>query len=89
MLANTVARRNRLNSHPPVGVGRVVLHSRQRGDILVAWREIDFGGCRCQAFALTGDARATDPVCHLAPRHEDVAALAAVQHDASYAYRRM
>jgi pyrroloquinoline quinone biosynthesis protein E len=44
---------------------------------------------RCQAFALTGDARATDPVCHLAPRHEDVAALAAVQHDASYAYRRM
>ena len=34
-----------------------------------ARREIDFGGCRCQAFALTGDARATDPVCHLAPRH--------------------
>jgi pyrroloquinoline quinone biosynthesis protein E len=25
-------------------------------------REIDFGGCRCQAFLLTGDARATDPV---------------------------
>jgi len=23
---------------------------------------LDFGGCRCQAFALTGDARATDPV---------------------------
>jgi PqqA peptide cyclase len=54
-----------------------------------ARREIDFGGCRCQAFALTGDARATDPVCHLAPRHEDVAALATVQHDAPYAYRRM
>jgi hypothetical protein len=51
-----------------------------------ARREVDFGGCRRQAFALTGDARATDPVCHLAPRHEDVAALAAVQHDASYAY---
>ena len=30
-------------------------------------REIDFGGCRCQAFALTGDAAATDPVCHLSP----------------------
>ena len=44
-----------------------------------ARREIDFGGCRCQAFALTGDARATDPGRHLAPRHEDVAALAAVQ----------
>ncbi|MBI3864069.1 MAG: pyrroloquinoline quinone biosynthesis protein PqqE [Planctomycetia bacterium] len=32
-------------------------------------REIDFGGCRCQAFLLTGDARATDPVCHLSPVH--------------------
>ena len=44
-----------------------------------ARREIDFGGCRCQAFALTGDARAADPVCHLAPGHDEVAALAAVQ----------
>ncbi|MBV8649947.1 MAG: SPASM domain-containing protein, partial [Alphaproteobacteria bacterium] len=26
-------------------------------------REIDWGGCRCQAFALTGDAALTDPVC--------------------------
>jgi pyrroloquinoline quinone biosynthesis protein E len=32
-------------------------------------REVDFGGCRCQAFALTGDLRATDPACSLAPRH--------------------
>ena len=32
-------------------------------------REIDFGGCRCQAFLLTGDVAATDPVCHLAPAH--------------------
>jgi pyrroloquinoline quinone biosynthesis protein E len=32
-------------------------------------REVDFGGCRCQAFALTGDARATDPACSLAPQH--------------------
>ena len=54
-----------------------------------ARRDIDFGGCRCQAFALTGDARATDPVCHLAPRHDDVVALAAVQADEPYAYRRM
>lgn len=30
-------------------------------------REIDFGGCRCQAFQLTGDASRTDPVCHLSP----------------------
>ena len=50
-------------------------------------REIDFGGCRCQAFALTGDARATDPVCHLSPRHALVAELAEVRADAAYEYR--
>lgn len=32
-------------------------------------RTVDHGGCRCQAFALTGDARATDPACSLAPLH--------------------
>jgi PqqA peptide cyclase len=32
-------------------------------------RKEDFGGCRCQAFLLTGDATATDPVCELAPTH--------------------
>jgi len=32
-------------------------------------RKEDFGGCRCQAFLLTGDATATDPVCELAPMH--------------------
>jgi pyrroloquinoline quinone biosynthesis protein E len=32
-------------------------------------RTEDFGGCRCQAFLLTGDASATDPVCTLAPTH--------------------
>jgi pyrroloquinoline quinone biosynthesis protein E len=32
-------------------------------------RSIDFGGCRCQAFHLTGDAAATDPVCSLSPDH--------------------
>jgi pyrroloquinoline quinone biosynthesis protein E len=52
-------------------------------------REIDFGGCRCQAFALTGDAKAADPVCHLAPEHGSVAELAAVHSDAPYVYRRM
>ncbi|KAA2263250.1 pyrroloquinoline quinone biosynthesis protein PqqE [Solihabitans fulvus] len=34
-----------------------------------ARRELDFGGCRCQAFQLTGDAAATDPVCSLSPDH--------------------
>ncbi len=37
-----------------------------------ARREHDFGGCRCQALLLTGDAAAADPVCHLAPGHERV-----------------
>jgi pyrroloquinoline quinone biosynthesis protein E len=32
-------------------------------------RDLDFGGCRCQAFQLTGDAARTDPVCHLSPDH--------------------
>jgi len=32
-------------------------------------REIDWGGCRCQALALAGDAAATDPACHKAPDH--------------------
>jgi pyrroloquinoline quinone biosynthesis protein E len=53
-----------------------------------ARREVDFGGCRCQALALTGDAAATDPVCHLAPLHARVAELAAVRADGPYAYRR-
>jgi len=50
-------------------------------------RDIDFGGCRCQAFALTGDPRATDPVCHLSPQHERVVSLAAAREDAPYSYR--
>ena len=32
-------------------------------------RGIDFGGCRCQAFHLTGNAAATDPVCRFSPDH--------------------
>ena len=37
-------------------------------------RAEDFGGCRCQAFLLTGDAAATDPACSLAPAHHLVEA---------------
>ena len=37
-------------------------------------REIDWGGCRCQAIAFTGDAAATDPVCEKSPLHHLVAA---------------
>ena len=32
-----------------------------------AFREQDFGGCRCQALAIAGDAAATDPACDLSP----------------------
>ena len=32
-------------------------------------REVDWGGCRCQSFALTGDAARTDPACSLSPDH--------------------
>ena len=40
-------------------------------------REQDFGGCRCQAFLLTGDAAATDPVCTLSPHRSQVDAILA------------
>lgn len=33
-------------------------------------RTVDFGGCRCQAFQLTGQLDATDPACKLAPSHD-------------------
>jgi len=32
----------------------------------------DFGGCRCQAFMLTGDARNADPVCDKSPYHQQL-----------------
>src|SRR5262249_33362785 len=40
-------------------------------------REVDFGGCRCQAALLTGDAANTDPACGLSPYHGRRAAEAA------------
>ena len=38
-------------------------------------RAQDFGGCRCQAFLLAGDAAVTDPTCSLAPKHHVVEAI--------------
>ncbi|HEY1976688.1 MAG TPA: pyrroloquinoline quinone biosynthesis protein PqqE [Candidatus Baltobacteraceae bacterium] len=38
-------------------------------------RETDWGGCRCQAFLLAGDAGATDPACSLSPHHDVVVRL--------------
>ncbi|MEI9901300.1 MAG: pyrroloquinoline quinone biosynthesis protein PqqE [Hyphomicrobium sp.] len=54
-------------------------------------REIDFGGCRCQAFALTGDAANTDPACSLSPLHDDWAKVADVEShlgSPAFIYRR-
>jgi pyrroloquinoline quinone biosynthesis protein E len=59
-------------------------------------RGVDFGGCRCQALLLTGDARATDPVCTLSPMREKVdavlagvneAALPGVEENIAWVYR--
>ena len=52
-----------------------------------ARREQDFGGCRCQAFLIVGDARAADPVCHLSPQHALVAQLAETRETMAYSYR--
>ena len=53
-------------------------------------KEIDFGGCRCQALALTGDAANTDPVCVYSPARALVAAAVeeAQGGAADLAYRR-
>jgi pyrroloquinoline quinone biosynthesis protein E len=50
--------------------------------------ERDFGGCRCQAFALTGDAAMTDPVCTRSPdRHIIDEALGETGGEIEYEYR--
>ena len=41
------------------------------------FREQDWGGCRCQAFAITGDATLADPACHKSAHHAAFAALGA------------
>ncbi|WP_419998638.1 pyrroloquinoline quinone biosynthesis protein PqqE [Streptomyces boninensis] len=40
-------------------------------------RELDFGGCRCQAHALTGDASRTDPACRRSPDHHLIESMTA------------
>jgi len=55
-------------------------------------KTVDFGGCRCQAMALAGDARATDPVCSKSPLRARVVARAeedAASDTADLIYRRM
>ncbi|MGB1547170.1 MAG: pyrroloquinoline quinone biosynthesis protein PqqE [Alphaproteobacteria bacterium] len=55
-------------------------------------REIDWGGCRCQALMLTGNAANTDPVCELSPEHALVTRLVEGRPNgelAAFRYRRM
>jgi pyrroloquinoline quinone biosynthesis protein E len=40
-------------------------------------KDRDFGGCRCQAYLLTGDAANADPVCDKSPHHHLVTAVVA------------
>ena len=57
-----------------------------------ARREIDWGGCRCQAFAWTGDAAATDPACSLSPHHAEMRAQVGADGDGradAFVYRSM
>lgn len=54
-------------------------------------KEVDFGGCRCQALALTGDPTATDPACELSPFHAALFEVARAESAApppSFVYRR-
>ncbi len=55
-----------------------------------ARKEIDFGGCRCQALAIAGNAAAADPICHLSPDHAKVEKFLKSGEDANtdYVYRR-
>jgi pyrroloquinoline quinone biosynthesis protein E len=55
-------------------------------------KELDWGGCRCQAFAITGDASNTDPACDRSPYHEylvNVAELDSSCTSYDFEYRKM
>jgi pyrroloquinoline quinone biosynthesis protein E len=55
-------------------------------------KEIDFGGCRCQASLLTGNAANTDPVCEFSPNRAVVDAVlsdinSSSEHACNWIYR--
>src|SRR5919201_1661859 len=52
-------------------------------------QEEDWGGCRCQALRLTGDARATDPVCRFSPHHDVVVSARDPAQTDEFVYRTM
>jgi PqqA peptide cyclase len=52
-------------------------------------QEQDFGGCRCQALRITGDATATDPVCRYSAHHDVVVAARDAAQTDDFTYRTM
>ncbi len=46
-------------------------------------REIDWGGCRCQALAITGNVGETDPACEKSPWHDELLSIARRESTAS------
>jgi pyrroloquinoline quinone biosynthesis protein E len=50
-------------------------------------QEVDWGGCRCQALRLAGDAAATDPVCGLSPHHDRVVSAREAPRTDRFLYR--
>jgi pyrroloquinoline quinone biosynthesis protein E len=52
-------------------------------------QEEDWGGCRCQALRLTGDAAATDPVCRFSPHHAAVVSAREAAQTDELTYRTM
>jgi len=52
-------------------------------------QDTDWGGCRCQALRLTGDAAATDPVCQFSPHHQQVVSVRESAQKDDFVYRTM
>jgi pyrroloquinoline quinone biosynthesis protein E len=52
-------------------------------------QEVDWGGCRCQALRLTGDAGATDPVCRFSAHHDRVVSACDSTQTDEFVYRTM
>jgi pyrroloquinoline quinone biosynthesis protein E len=51
-------------------------------------KEIDFGGCRCQAFAWTGDAANADPACEYSAHYSALKSAVAAPRSDDLRYRR-
>jgi pyrroloquinoline quinone biosynthesis protein E len=52
-------------------------------------QELDWGGCRCQALRVAGDAAAADPVCRFSPHHDRVIAARESAQPSEFVYRKM